>query len=77
MSLRRLGKQHEALDNFRKAVQCDPTLTDAHLYLGETLAEAGQVAEARASLERACQLSPDDSRPRAALAKLQGIGNRE
>jgi tetratricopeptide (TPR) repeat protein len=77
MSLRRLGKRQEALDNLRTALQCNPNLFDAHLYLGETLAEAGQIAEARASLERACELSPDNPRPRAALAKLQGIGDRE
>jgi hypothetical protein len=41
------------------------------LYLGETLAEDGQLAEARASLERARELSPDDLRPKAALEKLK------
>lgn len=70
MSLRRLYKRAEALDAFRMAVECAPNLADAHLYLGETLAEAGQFAEARASLERARALKPDDPRPRAALAKL-------
>ncbi len=71
MSLRRLGKRQEALDEFRTAIQCNPNLTEGHLYLGETLVELGQVAEARASLERAKELSPDDSRPQAALAKLK------
>jgi tetratricopeptide (TPR) repeat protein len=71
MSLRRLARRQEALDAFRTALQCNPNLFDAHLYLGETLAEAGQVAEARASLERARELSPDDRRPRDALAKLK------
>ncbi len=71
LSLRRLGKRPEALDALRTAVRCNPNSTDAHFYLGETLAEAGQFAAARTSLERACELSPDDPRPRASLAKLK------
>jgi Flp pilus assembly protein TadD len=53
-------------------VEHSPDLAEAHLNLGETLAEEGQIAQARTSLERAAQLaSPDDPRPRAALAKLK------
>lgn len=72
LCLRRLGKRPEALAAFRTATEQSPDLVEAYLNLGETLAEDGQVAEARTSLERAVQLaSPDDSRPRAALAKLK------
>lgn len=72
LCLRGLGEQKAALEAFRTAVECGPDLTDAHFRLGETLADAGQLAEARAALERAVQLArPDDPRPRAALAKLK------
>jgi tetratricopeptide (TPR) repeat protein len=69
-ALQQLGKREEALDAFRAAVERGPNLADAHFYLGETLADAGQFAEARISLERAAELSPDDPRPKKALAKL-------
>jgi tetratricopeptide (TPR) repeat protein len=72
LCLRGLGERKAALSAFRTAVACSPDLTDAHLRLGETLADAGQLAEARTALERAVQLArPDDPRPRAALAKLK------
>src|SRR5262249_23345233 len=70
MALRQLGKREKALQAFRAAVEREPNLTDAHFYLGETLAEAGQLDEARVSLQRAAELSPDDPRPKTALAKL-------
>jgi len=69
MALRRLGQRQQALDAFRKAVECNPNLVDAHFYLGETLIEAGQFTEARTSLERVRELSPNDPRLQAALAK--------
>jgi tetratricopeptide (TPR) repeat protein len=72
LCLRRLGKRPEALAAFRTATEQSPDLVEAYLNLGETLAEDGQVTKARACLERAVQLaSPDDPRPRAALAKLK------
>jgi tetratricopeptide (TPR) repeat protein len=72
LCLRRLGKRPEALTAFGTAAEQSPDLAEAYLNLGETLAEDGQVAKARACLERAVQLaSPDDPRPRAALAKLK------
>jgi tetratricopeptide (TPR) repeat protein len=70
MALRQLGKREKALQAFRAAVEREPNLTDAHFYLGETLAEAGQLDAARVSLQRAAELSPDDPRPKTALAKL-------
>jgi tetratricopeptide (TPR) repeat protein len=71
MSLRRLGRQQEALDAFRTAVACGPHLAETHLYLGETLSDVGQFAEARRVLERAEKLKPDDPRLRAALLRLK------
>jgi cytochrome c-type biogenesis protein CcmH/NrfG len=72
MSLRELGMSKEAVDSYRTAIECSPDLAEAHLLLGETLLDAGQLAEARTSLERAARLSPThDARLRAALARLR------
>lgn len=72
LCLRGLGKRKEALAAFRAAVDCGPDVAVAHLHLGEELADAGQIAEARTELERAAQLSPpDDDRARSALEKLK------
>ncbi len=70
LSLKRLEKRDEAIAALRLAVQCAPELPDPHLHLGEALAEAGQVAEARTHLKHAFELArPDDPRPRAALER--------
>lgn len=71
LALRQLGKREEAIHAFREAVVCAPDLSDAHYYLGQTLADAGQLAAARISLQRAVELSPQDPRPKTALAKLK------
>jgi tetratricopeptide (TPR) repeat protein len=77
LSLRGLGKRDDALDAFGRAIVCNPELTEAHLYLGEILVEAGRKAEAQASLQRAVQLArPEDRRPREALEKLQKSEDR-
>jgi tetratricopeptide (TPR) repeat protein len=69
--LRRLGERAEGLAALRRAAQCGPHLADAHLQLGEALAEDGQTAEARTHLGHAVELSPpDDPRPRQALERL-------
>lgn len=69
---RGLGQRKEALASFRAAVDCGPDVAAAHLHLGEELAEAGQVNEARTELQRAAQLAPSgDERARAALSKLK------
>ncbi len=71
LCLLRLGQRAEALTSLTAAVQCSPDLSETNLRLGEALAEAGRVDEARGYLEQAARLaSPDDPRPRAALARL-------
>jgi tetratricopeptide (TPR) repeat protein len=71
LSLKQLGKRKEALAALRAAASRTPDLAEAHLHLGEMLAEDGRKDEARRSLERAVQVaSPDDPRPREALARL-------
>jgi tetratricopeptide (TPR) repeat protein len=72
MALRGLDKRDEALEAFHSAVACSPDLSEAHLNLGEALAEAGRKTEAEKSLQRAVQLArPEDKRPREALEKLR------
>ena len=72
LSMKRLQRRREAVDSLRTAVQCGPDLAEPALFLGETLAEDGQTADARRYLEQAVRLAkPDDSRPRAALARLE------
>jgi tetratricopeptide (TPR) repeat protein len=66
-----LGRAGDALVEFRTAVQCRPDLAEAHLHLGEALAEAGDKALAARHLEHACGLAPADPRPRAALERLK------
>jgi tetratricopeptide (TPR) repeat protein len=71
LSLKHLGRRAEALAALYRAVECNPEYAELHLYLGETLAEDGQTSEARRHIEQAVLLSaPNDSRARAALARL-------
>ena len=59
-----------AISEFRRALELDPRLTDAHLNLGLALAEAGQHDDALAELESAHALAPDDHHVRHELACL-------
>ncbi len=71
LALRAMGQREEGLASLRRAVACGPELADAHLNLGEALAEDAQIEEARQHLEQAVHLAgPDDARPRRALEKL-------
>jgi tetratricopeptide (TPR) repeat protein len=71
LCLKELGQPGDALEELRRAVDCDPEVADAAFHYGEALARAGREAEARTYLERAVRLSrPDDTRPRAALEQL-------
>jgi tetratricopeptide (TPR) repeat protein len=68
----RLGEREAALASLHQAVQCRLDLVEPALYLGQTLAEYGQLAEARTYLEQAQRLAQaDDPRPRAALERLK------
>jgi tetratricopeptide (TPR) repeat protein len=71
LALKQLGRRAEALKCLRTALRCRPEYVDAHFYLGEVLAEEGQLDEARVHLTDAAQLAGNgDSRPRKALARL-------
>jgi tetratricopeptide (TPR) repeat protein len=67
-ALARLGRTEEALAALRQAALCRPEFSDTHLYLGVTLAEAGQFPEAFTHLEDAVRLArPGDTHPRKTL----------
>jgi tetratricopeptide (TPR) repeat protein len=73
IALRRLDERAAAIESFRAAMATRPEFPDAHLYLGEMLAEAGHIDEALPHLENAARFAhPLDPRPREALKKWRG-----
>ena len=69
-ALKHLGRTEEALQDLRQALLILPEMADTHLYLGETLAESGKLADALPHLQNAVRFArPDDRRPSQALAK--------
>ncbi len=50
----------QALISFRAAVQCDPKLVQAHLWIADIYAERGNEGEALAALLLALQIEPDN-----------------
>jgi Flp pilus assembly protein TadD len=57
-----------ARDRYARLVELDPADLDARRAYGEVLAEAGQLVQAQAELNKVLQASPDDLRARRALA---------
>jgi tetratricopeptide (TPR) repeat protein len=53
------GGVDRAIPDFEKAIQLDPKLAEAHLWLGIALRKAGRNAEARKAFERSLQLNPN------------------
>jgi tetratricopeptide (TPR) repeat protein len=60
----------DAVREFEVAARLAPRDVATHVRLGEALAALGQTAAARASLERALALEPDNAEARAALRSL-------
>ena len=57
-----------ARDRYARLVELDPADLDMRRAYGEVLAEAGQLAQAQAELNKVLEASPDDLRARRALA---------
>ena len=68
--LMEMGRTAEAGDRFRRALELDPTLPDAHLYLGELSLLSGHLEAAVARFQRAHQLDPDMAGAAAGLAQV-------
>lgn len=53
------GGAELALKDFQKAIQLDPKLAEAHLWMGIALRKLNRNGEARSALNKALQLNPD------------------
>lgn len=69
--------EKEAERYFRGAVEARPDWAKPHFYLGKTLAALGQLDSARAELEAAASIEPDQSQHQYQLAQVyRRIGDR-
>ncbi|MBN1128629.1 MAG: tetratricopeptide repeat protein, partial [Chitinispirillaceae bacterium] len=73
---RKMGKEQEELDSYRKYVQTDPQNVEANKRIGIILAKKGQLAEAMIFLEIANTMEPNDPDIMSALAKGYASTNR-
>ncbi len=71
-----LGDGRAALTLFRRAAELGPRAAWILSHLGHVLTEAGHFEEARAALERAVALAPDDALSRVRMADLLEQGAR-
>lgn len=69
--LARLGRTSEAANEYREAIRLDPSLEDGHKNLGFLEWTEHHLESARAHLERALELSPDDSFAHYYLGRVQ------
>jgi tetratricopeptide (TPR) repeat protein len=63
------GGPEKAVEDFRRAIQLDAKLADAHLWLGLALRELNRNAEARNALTESLRLNPDRQWARQQLEK--------
>jgi tetratricopeptide (TPR) repeat protein len=69
--LARLGRTAEAAAEYREAIRIDPRLEDAYRNLGFLEWAENRLGSAREELERAIELSPDDSYAHYYLGRVQ------
>lgn len=65
------NKTDDALAYYRKAVSIDPGLTDGYLNIATIYKEKNQYAEARAVLQNALSVNPDNKKIKESLAQMQ------
>jgi tetratricopeptide (TPR) repeat protein len=70
LCLARLDRSAEAVEAFEAAIAADPSFAPAHFNRGWASEALGDLDQARASLERAQALNPNDPAPLAHLASL-------
>ena len=66
----RLGQPAQAVADFRRAVELDPTAPANHLNLGIAAYQAGDLAAAQGAFSRAVELEPDKPMARLLLAQV-------
>ncbi len=64
------GNNGEAMTNYERAVEKDPTNTEAYIRMARIWRAAKQINDAIPHLEKAMQLAPDDARPIKDLYEL-------
>lgn len=67
----RMGRTNEAADEYQEAIRLDPTLEDAYKNLGFLEWTEHHLESARAKLQRALELAPDDSFAHYYLGRVQ------
>ena len=68
------GRYPQAIADLRPATQADPGHADSWLWLGQALIGAGEVDQARAALEKAIELAPDNETAHEALDAINRRG---
>ena len=63
----------EAIRHYRTALELDPDLAWAHMFMAQTLEQTGQMAEALHEFERTIHLSGGSNYPKAMMAHAQAI----
>jgi tetratricopeptide (TPR) repeat protein len=63
------GGPELAIQDFQKALQLDPKLAEAHMWLGIALRKVGKNAEAHTAIERSLVLNPGRAWARQQLSK--------
>ncbi|OFW41298.1 MAG: hypothetical protein A3J29_21475 [Acidobacteria bacterium RIFCSPLOWO2_12_FULL_67_14b] len=66
----------QAIALAKRALEVNPSLVDAHVFLAEEAADAGHHDEARASLEKALAVNPSSLEARAQLAALAYVEDK-
>ena len=65
---------HTAIELERRALAIDPELAEAHMWLGASLLNLGQVDEAIAEMREAIRLEPDNGQAHQGLARALWVG---
>ena len=68
--LNKMGRQAEAIDQFRQCLELNAENGPAHYYLGKSLAEAGQIELAEKELKAAIRLKPDIEEAHLVLGRV-------
>jgi serine/threonine-protein kinase len=64
------------IDDLRRAIVMNPTSSESHLLLGQSLTWAGQFGEADIALREAISLDPEDTAALAAMGRLRVLQGR-